>query len=169
MGLYAHLIRRLKDGDLSGFDEIYDLSKKAVYYTAYSVFLNRDTAEDVMQETYLSLLEKKHKIPDDCDIVAYLCTMARNASFDLYKKLKKHGELLEEHTPGELEGTLDSGLLEKIGTLLNEKEYMVFLLRALGDFSFKEIAKMKGIPTGTATWLYQEARKKLQSELGEQK
>jgi DNA-directed RNA polymerase specialized sigma24 family protein len=34
----------------------------------------------------------------------------------------------------------------------------------VGEYSFKEIAKLKNIPLGTATWLYQEARKKLETK-----
>ena len=55
-----------------------------------------------------------------------------------------------------------------LAVILNDKEYMVFTLKVLGDYSFKEISKMKNIPVGTLTWLYQEARKKLEKKLGGQ-
>ena len=40
------------------------------------------------------------------------------------------------------------------------------MLKVLGDYSFKEISKLKKDQIGTCTWLYQEARKKLQDKLG---
>ena len=61
---------------------------------------------------------------------------------------------------------LDSGLLDKIKNILSKKEYEVFILHILGEYSFKEISEIKKIPLGTLTWTYQEARKKLEIELG---
>ena len=165
---YSDIIKRLKSEDLTAFDEIYALTKKAVYYTAYSVFKSKEVAEDIMQETYLALLEKKNKLREDLDLPAYLVTMAKNASYDLYMKRKRENELDEGvgvdtvFDPGP-----DSGLISRIKELLSPKEFEIFILRALGEYSFKEISKMKGIPVGTLTWSYQEARKKLSAALGE--
>jgi DNA-directed RNA polymerase specialized sigma24 family protein len=39
------------------------------------------------------------------------------------------------------------------------------MLKVIGGYSFKEISALKNIPLGTATWLYQEARKKLEIKL----
>lgn len=166
-GPYAELIERLQRDDLTAFDEIYDLSKKGVYYAAYVVFHDRHIAEDVMQETYLDLLEKKSKLRLDIDLPAYLVSMAKNRSYDLYMKKKKEHTLEDELVGGPLEVPADSGLLNKIKGILDEREFSVFVLRVLGDYSFKEISKMKGIPVGTLTWLYQESRKKLEKELKE--
>ena len=43
---------------------------------------------------------------------------------------------------------------------------MVFTLKVLGDYTFKEISKLKDIPIGTLTWLYSQAKEKLQLKLG---
>lgn len=166
-GPYETLIKRLQDEDLSAFDEIYDLTKKAVYYAGYSVFGNQHIAEEIMQDTYLALLEKKSKLRLDIDLPAYLVTMAKNRAYDLYMKRKKEGHLEEDLTADAPEMPDDTGLMRLIKETLGEQEYMVFILRVLGEYSFKEISKMKGVPVGTLTWAYQEARKKLQKVLGE--
>lgn len=164
---YDELINRLRRDDLSSFDEIYALTSKAVYYAAYVVFYDKPTAEDILQETYVTLLEKKGKLRPGIDLPAYLVTIAKNKAYDLYMKRKKEHHLEEELHADPAELPMDSGLLQTIRENLNEKEYEVFTLRVLGEYSFKEISKMKGIPTGTLTWLYQEARKKLATALGE--
>lgn len=61
---------------------------------------------------------------------------------------------------------LDSGLLDKIKSLLSDKEYEIFILHVLGEYTFKEISEIKKMPIGTLTWIYQEARKKLEIGLG---
>lgn len=166
LGEYAPLLKRLKEGDLTSFDEIHALTRKSVFYASYVVFDNAEIAEDLSQETYLSFLEKKDKIPLDIDLPAYLVTMAKNKAFDLYKRMKKE-RAIEEEKIGKMDDIHDSGLVDLIKNTLSEKESSIFLLKVLGDYSFKEISKMKGIPLGTLTWTYQEARKKLASALGE--
>jgi len=50
------LIKRLKDGDLSVFDDIYYSTKDNVYYTILSIIKDQSLSEDIMQETYLKAL-----------------------------------------------------------------------------------------------------------------
>lgn len=165
-GEYASLLKRLKEGDLTSFDEIHALTRKSVFYASYVIFGSKEIAEDLSQETYLSFLEKKDKLSLDIDLPAYLVTMAKNKAFDLYKRMKKE-HAIEEEKIGRLDDIHDSGLVDTIKKTLSEKEASVFLLKVLGEYSFKEISKMKGIPLGTLTWMYQEARKKLALALGE--
>lgn len=164
---YRALLKRLKEGDLSSFDEIHAATHKSVFYASYIVFANPEIAEDLSQETYLTFLEKKDKLDLDIDVPAYLVTMAKNKAFDLYKRMKKE-RAIEEEKIGRMDDIHDSGLVDLIKKTLSEKEASVFLLKVLGDYSFKEISKMKGIPLGTLTWMYQEARKKLAIALGEE-
>lgn len=159
-------IRSIASGDLSSFDHIYSKYRKDVYYAAYFVFYDEATAEDIMQETFVAFLEKAKKIKEDVNLGGYLVQMAKNKSYDLYMKRKKQGHLEEDLHGTEHKFPGHSDLLEKIEKILSEKEFMVFTLRVLGEYSFKEISKMKGIPVGSLTWIYQEARKKLEKEVG---
>lgn len=160
----------LKKGDMRGFDTIYQLTKKRIFITIYVIFHDDMIAEDLMQETYVSLLEKIDRIHSSVKILPFLIEMAKNLSFNHLKKMKRESEYhasLEEESY-HLDFPSDGGgiLLKRIEETLNDKEFMVFTLKVLGDYSFKEISKMKGIPTGTLTWLYQEARKKLEKKFG---
>ncbi len=165
----AALLKQLRNGDVSAFNEIYAHSKKSVYYTLYALLPNPVLVEDIMQETYVHFLEHLPKVGEEIDIVAYLVRSAQNRALDYYRRQKIESEYLaklESHAYHE-DQVLDSDFLKKIQGILNDKEYMVFILRVLGECSFKEISKIKKIPVGTLTWLYQEARKKLQEKLGE--
>lgn len=159
---------RLKNGEMDAFDIIYQQSKKSVYFAIYLIYKNVEITTDLMQETYIDFLDNLHKIKDDVDVVAYLVTMGKNHALNYYKKRKRESEFVSslKHESYTEEAHLESELYEMIKTILNEKELMVFSLRVLADYSFKEISLIKGIPVGTLTWLYQEARKKLQAKLG---
>lgn len=161
-------LQQLKDGDMAAFDYIYHASKKNVYFAIYLIFKNEDIATDLMQETYIDFLDHINKIRHDIDIIPYLVTMGKNHALNYYKRHKKEKEFvlsLKEESFHE-EVHMESELYERIKTILSDKELMVFSLRVLADYSFKEISMIKGIPVGTLTWLYQEARKKLQAKLG---
>lgn len=163
-----NLLLGLKNGDMSCFDAIYASSKKPVFYSIYLVVKSKDIAEDLMQEVYVDLLEKKHKISDSVDIVAYLVTSAKNKAINYYNRHKREVEYasrLQDYSYTN-DTSLDVGLLDLVKKTLNPKECEVFLLKVLGEYSFKEISKMTKTPIGTLTWQYQECRKKLQKVLG---
>lgn len=162
------ILNELKNDNMDAFDELYALTKKSVYFAIYFVVKDESTTEDLMQETYIDFLEYKHKLKGNVDVIAYLVKSAKNKALNYYNKNKYEREYAakyksESYTNSKI---LDTGLLKTIKENLNENEYEVFVLKVLGEYSFKEISKLKKIPLGTATWLYQEARKKLQDKLG---
>lgn len=162
-GKNKELLKRIRQDDLSAFDEIYKMSQKAVYFAIYVIHPNNEICEDLSQETYLDFLRKKPHLKKDEDIVPFLVNMAKNKALDLYRRKKKEGVFPEDSE--NFIGThdaLESDLIDKIKEGLTDKEYRVFILKALGEYSFQEISEMTQIPLGTCTWLYQEARKKLQ-------
>ena len=51
------LIKRIINGDVSAFDLLYEQTRKSVYYVALSVLRDKRLAEDVMQSTYIKVLQ----------------------------------------------------------------------------------------------------------------
>lgn len=162
------LLIQLKKENLSAFDEFYNISKKAVYFAIYSVFKNESIIEDLMQETYIDFLNYKSKLDDDIDIIAFLVKSAKNKAINYYNKNKYESEFVSRYKEESYskDRHFDTGLIEKIKKILDEKELKIFLMKVLGEYSFKEISHLCDIPIGTCTWLYQEARKKLEKEFG---
>lgn len=150
------------------FDEIYEGSRKSVFYAIYLVVKSVELSEDLMQETYVDFLEKKIDKPLE-ESIALLVTMAKNKAINYYNRHKKEEEFINSLTSYSYyeDSVLDTGLLDRIKENLDDGEYELFLLRVLGEYSFKEISKLKKIPVGTLTWKYQESRKKLQKVFGE--
>lgn len=159
----SHISMMLKKGDLTYFNDFYQLTKKSIYFTISSIFKDRMIQEDLMQETYLTFLDNIKKIDESQEVLAYLVKIAKNKALNLLK-IKRRETLfyLSEEEFGLYTFNIDrNSMLSTIKDVLNEKEYLVFVLKVLGEYSFKEISKISNIPIGTCTWLYQEARKKL--------
>lgn len=159
----SDLLDRLKNDDLTAFDEIYNETSKSVYFAIYSVFHDDEITKDILQETYIKLLENKNKIPPNTNIGGYVVQIGKNLALNYYKRRKYESEYLLNLKDDSYSSfkTPPSGIFEVLKEKLTPKEYKIFLLKVLGGYSFKEISKMVKIPIGTLTWLYQEIRKKL--------
>lgn len=157
------LLERLKNNDMTAFDELYEETSKNVYFVIFSVFHDDDLTRDLLQDTYVKLLEKKDKIPSGTNLGGYVVQIAKNLALNYYNKRKYENEYLSNMRDDSYSSFINppSGVLEVIKEHLSPKEYKIFLLKVLGEYSFKEISKMTKIPIGTLTWLYQEIRKKL--------
>ena len=114
-GKNKELLKRIRQDDLSAFDEIYKMSQKAVYFAIYVIHPNNEICEDLSQETYLDFLRKKPHLKKDEDIVPFLVNMAKNKALDLYRRKKKEGVFPEDSE--NFIGThdaLESDLIDKI-------------------------------------------------------
>ena len=168
MDISKEQIIRLKNNDMASFDEIYEIARKSVYFTIALIVKDNLASEDIMQEVFIDLLMNKSKLKEDDNLGALLTTSAKNKAINYYNRHKRETQYINtlQDESYDQEIGLDSGLLDKIKNILSKKEYEVFILHILGEYSFKEISEIKKIPLGTLTWTYQEARKKLEIELG---
>ena len=88
------------------FEEIYNKYFKDVYKFIYSICNNEHIAEEVTQETFFKALKNIDKYNGQCKFYVWLCQIAKNTYFTIYKKNSKNEELSEV--------IVDDNLLEKI-------------------------------------------------------
>lgn len=167
------LVSKLKQGDMSVFDEIYQETYRPVYYTIYGILHDKSLSEDIMQDTYLKMLSSLDQFKNNY-FLSFLITIAKNLSINEYNRRKKvtYDETYFEtyHIP-----VLDSieikvenrELIDKALKLLTDLEKDVFLLHTLENLKHREIAKILNKPLGTITWTYQEAIKKIRHDIKE--
>ncbi|MFA6667401.1 MAG: sigma-70 family RNA polymerase sigma factor [Bacilli bacterium] len=85
--LYELLIK-YKKGDKQCFHVFYENLKKPVFYNIYSILKNKEASEDILQETFIKLLENIDKINSQDSILGYLMVISKNLSLDYLKKNK---------------------------------------------------------------------------------
>lgn len=66
---------------------LYDHHSDEVYRLAYSYLMNRDDAQDIVQDVFLKLLEKNHSIKTESED-AFLARITVNCCKDLLRKNK---------------------------------------------------------------------------------
>ena len=82
----ARLVERAKEGDEYAFAEIYHEFSKSVYYMGLRITKNEDDADEIVQETMLSVYKNLHSIKSPKALVAYVNRVASNKAIDLMRK-----------------------------------------------------------------------------------
>jgi len=163
------LVIKLQNGDLSVFDEIYYFTKDFVYYTIFIILKDYQLSEDIMQDTYLKALSKIHTYRKKAHFKSWLVTIAKNLALNEFNKRKREmlvdiseDEYLMGSTPSTAENEI---LIKQIFTILTDIEKEIVILHSVGDLKHREIAKLLDKPLGTITWTYNQAIKKLRSQI----
>ena len=62
MGRVKQIIKEMKDNDYRSFDEFYSMTSKLVYYVISDIIKNKQTIEDLMQDTYLKFIQNINNV-----------------------------------------------------------------------------------------------------------
>ena len=142
--------------DLESFRNYYDS-----YYEQLCRFLNlyshdSQVIEDVLQEVFLRLWENRHSIEVEY-VKTYLFHAAKNQILNYLKEDIPHGKICIGFTPDEEIGRgADCFDIEKFTSVLDmainclpEKCRDIFILNRRENYSYKQIAELKGISVKT--------------------
>ncbi|MCM1467521.1 MAG: sigma-70 family RNA polymerase sigma factor [Alistipes sp.] len=112
-----------------------------IYRFCYMKLQNRQTAEDITQETFLRFLENEN-YKDMGKRLAYLYTIARNLCTDHFRKTQTLP--LDEDIPVESgeEELVASLALKRAVRRLGEEEQELLFLRFVNEVSASDIAKI---------------------------
>lgn len=163
-------VKRLKDGQMDAFDEVYHQTKTSVYYTILGILKDPSLSEDIMQETYLKALDKIHQFKPKYLFVTWLTTIAKNLAINEYNRRKRELSMdTEEHDYmfSQSSDAYNEAILRELMVHLTEDERLIILYHIVENYKFKDIAKMLDKPLGTVTWSYQNALKKLRDKVKE--
>ena len=131
------------------FEDMYQRFFKDVYLFVFSISKDRQIAEDVTQETFFKAIKEIKNFRGDCSVKSWLCQIAKNLYISQMRK--KNMISLEDMdiVPNQILATdieqeyiqkEDKLFIYKVLHFLDEPYKEIFLLRTLGDLSFKEIA-----------------------------
>lgn len=162
------IIEEFKVGNYDSFDEFYHQTNKQLYVFIYDIIRNRQSSEDLLQETYMRFLNHIDKYKKNTNYFNFLVTIARNLAINEYHKQKRMVYDEEYIYSVKEESPTDVPDLFYLLDYLNEKEREIVILHMIDNLKFKEIAKMKDKPLGTILWLYNKAIKKLKRKVEEE-
>lgn len=166
-------MKRLREGDEYAFAYLLDTYGKSLYFYCNSILKDDVFAEDVVQESFVSLWERRKDFMVLLPIRVFLYQTAKNKCLDLLK----HQQVVHKHESDVIRELSDDSLDEKmieeelLGQLYRAVEELptecarVFKL-GLEGMSNQEIADTLGISIHTVKTQKQRAMSTLKSRFG---
>ena len=142
------------------FDNIYEEYFDRVYYKVLSVVKNDDDAEDICQETFISVYKNLSKFREESNIYTWIYRIAINKTYDFFKKRTLEFEINDDVLSLPEDINLDTKvILEEKLKLISEKEKEIVVLKDIYGYKLKEIAEMKNMNLSTVKSVYYKALK----------
>ncbi len=152
-------------GDKDAFDIIYYETKKHVYLSIYAIIKDRFLIEDLMQDTYMKIINELSSYRLGTNFYAWVSRIARNTAINEYNRRKKI-VLVEEYFDGVEEN--ENTLLHMTMKVLDGLERDVLIYHTILNMRFKDIATMLEKPLPTIYSIYKKAIKTMKHHLGEE-
>jgi RNA polymerase sigma-70 factor (ECF subfamily) len=162
---YNDYIDALIEKDNEAFRIVYENTKKGVFSMIISIVNNRAATEDLMQDTYMKMIQKIKQYKKGKNFYAWLLQIAKNTALDYYRKEKRVSLVDPQENEKVFDGEIKENTNYEVHDLikdLDEEEKQIVLLRVVSNAKFKDIALSIDKPIGTVLWIYQKAIKKLQ-------
>ena len=179
-----------QQGEVRAFEALLGRHRKAVYNFILRFVGDKETAEDLLQETFMRVIKGADAYKRQAKFTTWLYTIARNLCVDQTRRRKhrRHasldapmdtsddsGSLMDVIASNEMASDRKSVNKELFATMqraigsLSEEQREVFLMREFLDLPFKQIAEVVGVPENTVKSRMRYALEKLRLELDEYK
>lgn len=170
------------DGDEPAFAELISRFKDKIYNVAYRMMGNHLDADEVVQETFVRIYNKRQELKNVSYFSTFLMRIATNYAIDLLRKRKGHSTMEGDSStlPGETQLDLarrvntpqeifeNRRLMEEIQSALDTlppRQRMTAILHDVEGYSKQEIAQIFECPEATVRSNLHIARNKLKKIL----
>lgn len=166
------IVEGIKAGDKNSFDTLYNEYYLILYRTAYLILGHKHDAEDVLQETFVTIYTKIDTLKDETKLKSWIFSILKNSCYKKYKNKKR--EFPDEHILFKVdtktyENSEDNFLLKseihECLMKLKPKHREVLVLYYFDDLTIKEMATVCNTFQGTIKSRLNKARKELKKEL----
>ncbi len=145
-----------------------------LYRIIYALVTNKQDAEDILQDAYCKLWDKRNELPEIRNKEAFCVTMVKNLSLDFLRSTAKNKtfmeigkqEVIEDRSP-ETE-LLENDKLFQINRLIGklpENQKQVLILRGIKECSMEEIEEITGLNPVNIRVLLSRARKLIREQI----
>lgn len=169
--LSERLLELCKKGDERARFTLYKQYVQAMYNSAYRILGNQFDAEDVVQDAFVKAFKKIESLKEVKAFGSWLKQIVVNESISLIRKQKRL--IIPVESPGELPEKEDENEeidfpMDKVMAAimeLPEGARVVFTLRVIEDYKFKDIAQITGQTINNCKVQFHRSRKLLNSKL----
>jgi len=167
------LFERIRLGDQDAFRELYEISYKPLYAFLLSYTLNREDAQDLLQDTFVQILKNCHLYREQGNPMAWMMKIAKNLFFTKCRKHSSDGlnyeDMENELGFDDMTNVENRMMLEKLFETLSLDDRNLIILHDVSGLKHREIAEFLGMPLGTVLARYHRGIQKLQKGFGERR
>lgn len=162
------LIAAIAAGDTEALHRLYNAVSGSVYGFALSITKQSQDAEDVLQDTFVTIYDKASTYQPQGKPMAWILTIARNHALMRIRSRKREASFEETVADNSLafsriERPEDRQAVEALLQILTEEERQIVVLHAVAGLKNREIAAVTELPLGTVLSKYNRAVKKLKA------
>lgn len=149
------LLQKIAEGDELAFRHVFDLYKNKVYSFVIKFVHSKADAEEIVQDTFFTIWQKKEMLPNIEHPRNYIYTVVRNKTYDYLNQAAKNQKILSQiwanmqtdsNPVEELTNFKDSELLIKTGlSNLSLQKQQIFRMSRIDGLSHEEIAHAVGL------------------------
>ena len=168
------IVHRCLDGERAAFKELFELYQPRLKYYVRRLDGDGSDADDILQEIWLTVFKKIHKLKDARSFAVWLYRIARNKVYDQFRRKDRFVKLPEDDefpVSGSVEPAFDANDAEKLHRALNKLKphhREVLTLCFIEQLSYQSIADVVGCSIGTVRSRVFYAKKSLRKEMERQ-
>ncbi|MFR4152133.1 MAG: sigma-70 family RNA polymerase sigma factor [Ruminococcus sp.] len=174
----SHLVEKIKKGDNKSFEKLYKLTEREVWFTCISFLKNETTAQDIMQETYITAFLKIQSLEKSSQIRSLLNRIAVNKCKNY---LKGKGEIQLDDEIFENQAIVDERIsipeeyisdkakreiiLSIMQEVLSDVQYQTVIMHYFNEMTVDEIAEVFECSRGTVLSRLNYSRAKMKTAI----
>ena len=155
----GRLLSELKQGKEPAFNVLYLTYSKDLYRKINAVIKDESVSDELLQDLFLKIWEKRADIRPEQSFIAFLHTVANNLVYDYFRKVSKDKRLRAKllinavdyymQTEENLIGKETWRIIELAIDKLSDQRRKVFMLCKIEGKSYQEAADLLGITVAT--------------------
>lgn len=174
----SHLVEKIKKEDNKSFEKLYKLTEREVWFTCISFLKNETTAQDIMQETYITAFLKIQSLEKSSQIRSWLNRIAVNKCKNY---LKGKGEIQLDDEIFENQAIVDERIsipeeyisdkakreiiLSIMQEVLSDVQYQTVIMHYFNEMTVDEIAEVFECSRGTVLSRLNYSRAKMKTAI----
>lgn len=148
------ILDELSNGNERAFTTLYNKYKNIVYSLALKITKSKTLSEEVVQDVFLKIWEKKDELKDISDFESYLFISGRNHIFNMIKKTAKEEDFKKKLSKSDFSSYATDSFLEdeQYTLLLNQiliklpaQQQKIYQMAKVEGLSYQKIAEILDI------------------------